>query len=157
MAALMPSQKETGEQIEPLPAADGVQQGAITRFIVCGNLFEARRCRKSAQAPKRRRALATRSLPRCGADGRGATQVDAKYTPLKPIGKGAYGVVCSAHNDKGEKVAIKRIGGVFDNTVDAKRTLREILLLRHLKHENIIEIKARWCRAWSAPILAALR
>jgi serine/threonine protein kinase len=72
--------------------------------------------------------------------------VDAKYTPLKPIGKGAYGVVCSAHNDKGEKVAIKRIGGVFDNTVDAKRTLREILLLRHLKHENIIEIKARRCR-----------
>ena len=50
--------------------------------------------------------------------------MDAKYTPLKPIGKGAYGVVCSAHNDKGEKVAIKRIGGVFDNTVDAKRTLR---------------------------------
>jgi serine/threonine protein kinase len=72
--------------------------------------------------------------------------VDAKYTPLKPIGKGAYGVVCSAHNNKGEKVAIKRIGGVFDNTVDAKRTLREILLLRHLKHENIIEIKARRCR-----------
>ena len=69
--------------------------------------------------------------------------MDAKYTPLKPIGKGAYGVVCSALNDKGEKVAIKRIGGVFDNTTDAKRTLREILLLRHLKHENIIEIKAR--------------
>ena len=80
---------------------------------------------------------------RCCADGCGAAQVDAKYTPLKPIGKGAYGVVCSAHNEKGEKVAIKRIGGVFDNTVDAKRTLREILLLRHLKHENIIEIKAR--------------
>jgi hypothetical protein len=58
MAAFIPSQKETGEQIEPLPAADGVQQGqgAITRFIVCGNLFEARRCPKSAvaaQAPKR--------------------------------------------------------------------------------------------------------
>jgi serine/threonine protein kinase len=44
---------------------------------------------------------------------------------------------------KGDKVAIKRIGGVFDNNVDAKRTLREIMLLRHLKHENIIEIKAR--------------
>ena len=71
--------------------------------------------------------------------------MDAKYTPLKPIGKGAYGVVCSALNDKGEKVAIKRIGGVFDNTVDAKRTLREMLLLRHLKHENIIEIKVRCC------------
>ena len=41
MAALS-SQKETGEPIQPLPSADGAQQGAITRFIVCGNLFEAR-------------------------------------------------------------------------------------------------------------------
>jgi serine/threonine protein kinase len=80
---------------------------------------------------------------RCGALSRSPAQVDAKYTPLKPIGKGAYGVVCSAHNDRGERCAIKRVGGVFDNAVDAKRTLREIMLLRHLKHENIIEIKAR--------------
>ena len=69
-------------------------------------------------------------------------EVDAKYAPIKPIGKGAYGVVCSAKNlETTEKIAIKKIGNAFENAVDAKRTLREIKLLRHLNHENIIAIK----------------
>ena len=65
--------------------------------------------------------------------------VDAKYQPLKPLGRGAYGVVCSA-TDKvtGRKVAIKKIPKAFDDLVDAKRILREIKLLRHFKHENIV-------------------
>jgi serine/threonine protein kinase len=41
----------------------------------------------------------------------------------------------------GEKVAIKKIGNAFDNIIDAKRTLREIKLLRHMDHENVITIK----------------
>lgn len=66
----------------------------------------------------------------------------AKYTPIKPIGKGAYGVVCSAHNSETrERIAIKKISNAFDNNIDAKRTLREIKLLLHLKHENVIQIK----------------
>ena len=65
-----------------------------------------------------------------------------QYTPVKPIGKGAYGVVCSARNSEtDERIAIKKIGSAFDNLIDAKRTLREIKLLRHLRHENIIQIK----------------
>ncbi|KVH91118.1 Essential protein Yae1, N-terminal [Cynara cardunculus var. scolymus] len=35
-----------------------------------------------------------------------------------------------------EEVAIKKIGNAFDNRIDAKRTLREIMLLRHMDHEN---------------------
>lgn len=66
----------------------------------------------------------------------------AKYLPIKPIGKGAYGVVCSARNLlQNDKVAIKKIAGAFENVIDAKRTLREIKLLRHLQHENIVQIK----------------
>jgi len=38
-----------------------------------------------------------------------------------------------------EQVAIKKIANAFDNKVDAKRTLREIKLLRHLDHENVSE------------------
>ena len=59
-------------------------------------------------------------------------------------GKGAYGVVCSA-TDKvtGEKVAIKKISDAFANVTDATRTLREIQLLRHLRHDNIIRVKVR--------------
>jgi hypothetical protein len=33
-----------------------------------------------------------------------------QYVPIKAIGKGAYGVVCSAKTPNGEKVAIKKIG-----------------------------------------------
>jgi len=36
-----------------------------------------------------------------------------------------------------EEVAIKKIGNAFDNRIDAKRTLREIKLLRHMDHENV--------------------
>ncbi|VVB06290.1 unnamed protein product [Arabis nemorensis] len=70
-------------------------------------------------------------------------EVTAKYQPpIKPIGRGAYGIVCSALNSEtNEKVAIKKIMHAFDNHIDAKRTLREIKLLRHFNHENIIGIK----------------
>ncbi|MFQ6619918.1 hypothetical protein Gotur_001117, partial [Gossypium turneri] len=40
-----------------------------------------------------------------------------------------------------EEVAIKKIGNAFDNRIDAKRTLREIKLLCHMDHENVIAIK----------------
>ncbi|KAL8543585.1 hypothetical protein ACS0TY_004233 [Phlomoides rotata] len=70
-------------------------------------------------------------------------EISSKYVPpLRPLGRGAYGLVCAAIN-KGtnEEIAIKKIGNAFDNRIDAKRTLREIKLLRHLDHENIIAIK----------------
>jgi hypothetical protein len=48
----------------------------------------------------------------------------------------------SAHNaETRERIAIKKISNAFDNNIDAKRTLREIKLLLHLKHENVIQIK----------------
>ncbi|CAI0396947.1 unnamed protein product [Linum tenue] len=70
-------------------------------------------------------------------------EVTAKYKPpIMPIGKGAYGIVCSALNSEtGEHVAIKKIANAFDNKIDAKRTLREIKLLRHMDHENVVAIR----------------
>ncbi|KAK1857689.1 hypothetical protein I4F81_000304 [Pyropia yezoensis] len=65
-----------------------------------------------------------------------------RYTLIKPIGQGAYGIVCSAHDNlTGEKVAIKKISSILDNAIDCKRTLREMKLLRHFSHENVIVIK----------------
>ncbi|CAH1432379.1 unnamed protein product [Lactuca virosa] len=56
--------------------------------------------------------------------------------------RGAYGIVCCAKDSEAkEDVAIKKIGNAFDNSIDAKRTLREIKLLCHMDHENIIKIK----------------
>ncbi|RWW85309.1 hypothetical protein BHE74_00006024 [Ensete ventricosum] len=77
-------------------------------------------------------------------------EVTSKYKPpIMPIGKGAYGIVwanfgwgvCSSalNSETGEQVAIKKIANAFDNKIDAKRTLREIKLLRHLDHENVSE------------------
>jgi hypothetical protein len=68
--------------------------------------------------------------------------VEGRYTLLKPIGHGAYGVVCSAmDNTTGEKVAIKKINKAFEHLTDTKRTLREIKILQHFQHENVIRIR----------------
>lgn len=70
-------------------------------------------------------------------------EVSSKYVPpIQPVGRGAYGIVCCAKNAiTKEDVAIKKIGMAFDNSIDAKRTLREIKLLCHMDHENIVKIK----------------
>lgn len=68
-------------------------------------------------------------------------EIDLKYKFLKPIGHGAYGVVISAENiELTEKVAVKKISKAFEDIVDAKRILREIKLLQHFDHENVITI-----------------
>ncbi|KAE8662880.1 hypothetical protein F3Y22_tig00113124pilonHSYRG00286 [Hibiscus syriacus] len=69
-------------------------------------------------------------------------EIDTKYVPIKPIGRGGYGVVCSSINrETNEKVAIKKINNVFENCVDALRTLRELKPLGHIRHENVIALK----------------
>lgn len=45
------------------------------------------------------------------------------------------------NSEDGSKVAIKKVPKVFQDLVDGKRILREIKLLRHFNHENIIQIK----------------
>lgn len=68
--------------------------------------------------------------------------IDKKYKLIKPIGHGAYGVVCSAENtQEEEKVAIKKITNAFRNLIETKRTLREVKLLRHFNHSNVIGIR----------------
>ncbi|KAL6535340.1 Mitogen-activated protein kinase 16 [Orobanche minor] len=66
----------------------------------------------------------------------------SRYRIEEVIGKGSYGVVCSAYDTHlGEKVAIKKINDIFEHVSDATRILREIKLLRLLRHPDIVEIK----------------
>ncbi|KAJ6771032.1 MITOGEN-ACTIVATED PROTEIN KINASE [Salix koriyanagi] len=66
----------------------------------------------------------------------------SRYKIEEVIGKGSYGVVCSAYDTHiGEKVAIKKINDIFEHVSDATRILREIKLLRILRHPDIVEIK----------------
>merc|ERR1719476_555105 len=52
-------------------------------------------------------------------------------------------MVCSAEDKEiSEKVAVKKIEGVFEHITITKRTLRELRILRHLQHENLMQVKS---------------
>jgi len=66
-------------------------------------------------------------------------EVTTRYVDLQPVGMGAFGLVCSAKDNlTGMNVAIKKIMKPFSAPVLAKRTYRELRLLKALRHENII-------------------
>ena len=67
-------------------------------------------------------------------------QIPIKYSLIRVIGTGAYGVVISAlDKETGQKVAIKKISRAFEDPVDAKRILREIKLMKVFSHENVCD------------------
>merc|ERR1712223_1242245 len=72
-------------------------------------------------------------------------EVPEKYKNLAGIGCGAYGQVCSADDTSVQgadgrymRVAIKKISRPFQSAIHAKRTYRELRMLKHMNHENII-------------------
>ncbi|CAD8200715.1 unnamed protein product [Paramecium octaurelia] len=71
--------------------------------------------------------------------------VGPRYDVKKLLGAGAYGHVALAIDKKQtdpdyQKVAIKKLHLVRDE-IDAKRVLREIRILRTMKHENILRLE----------------
>uniref|UniRef100_A0A7I4BIX7 Protein kinase domain-containing protein n=1 Tax=Physcomitrium patens TaxID=3218 RepID=A0A7I4BIX7_PHYPA len=72
-------------------------------------------------------------------------EVSSRYTPpIQLLGCGACGPVCSMIDSiTGEKVAVKKfVNGVNDPDY-AKRTIREIKLLRLMNHENNCSVSIR--------------
>jgi serine/threonine protein kinase len=68
--------------------------------------------------------------------------VDKRYEVKEPAGSGAYGTVVIADDtNKNIQIAIKKIERAFEHKLFAKRTLRELKILRLLSHENIIQLK----------------
>lgn len=69
-------------------------------------------------------------------------EVEARYSINESVGTGAYGVVCSASDLKtGALVAVKQIQAVLEHRSLAKRTLRELKLLRMFSHENVMALE----------------
>lgn len=69
-------------------------------------------------------------------------KLTGRYTLVEYLGHGSYGHVYGGLDMRtGEKVAIKRITGVFDDVMHAKRLLRELRILRVLRHDHIIELR----------------
>ena len=70
--------------------------------------------------------------------------LDPRYQIEKVIGQGSYGVVMRGRDtlDGNKLVAIKRVNKeIFDETILAKRILREIKLLAHFQDDNIIGLR----------------
>uniref|UniRef100_A0A674E2I7 mitogen-activated protein kinase n=1 Tax=Salmo trutta TaxID=8032 RepID=A0A674E2I7_SALTR len=67
--------------------------------------------------------------------------VPEQYIALKAVGSGAYGTVCSAIDQQTkEKVAIKKLYRPFQSLIHAQRAYRELRLLRHIQHDNVISL-----------------
>ncbi|KAK9401544.1 cyclin-dependent-like kinase 5 [Crotalus adamanteus] len=64
-----------------------------------------------------------------------------KYEKLEKIGEGTYGTVFKAKNrETHEIVALKRVRLDDDDEVSPLSALREICLLKELKHKNIVRL-----------------
>ncbi|XP_071961558.1 mitogen-activated protein kinase 14B-like [Antedon mediterranea] len=65
--------------------------------------------------------------------------IPTRYQIMQAVGTGAYGSVCSAKDTQcNRQVAIKKLARPFQSKIHAKRTYRELRLLKHMKHENVI-------------------
>ncbi|KAL3493189.1 mitogen-activated protein kinase mpkC [Aspergillus germanicus] len=68
-------------------------------------------------------------------------ETTSRYANLQPVGLGTAGIVCSAYDLISEQaVAVKKMMKPFDSTAIAKRTYREVKLLKHLRHDNLINM-----------------
>lgn len=68
-----------------------------------------------------------------------ASHID-KYTKLEKLGEGTYGVVYKAQDKvTGEYVALKKIRLEKEDDGVPSTAIREISLLKSLKHPNIVE------------------
>ncbi|CAD5216089.1 unnamed protein product [Bursaphelenchus xylophilus] len=64
------------------------------------------------------------------------------YEALRSIGSGAFGIVCEAKDRQNDKrVAVKKIGHASATPTLARRTIREIRVLRYIKHPNIVALR----------------
>jgi serine/threonine protein kinase len=72
-------------------------------------------------------------------------EIPANFKIVKLIGNGAYGVVVQAEDltepEERKHIAIKKIKRIFQHAIYAKRTLRELKIMRLLQHENVLQIR----------------
>ena len=67
-------------------------------------------------------------------------EIPTRYKSQAIIGRGAYGQVVSAKHVSGKHYAIKKLENIFRHPVAAKRAIREVKILKQLKHNGIVEI-----------------
>lgn len=69
------------------------------------------------------------------------SKVMERYEKISKLGEGSYGIVYKCRNrDTGEIVAIKKFAESEDDPLIRKIALREIRLLKNLKHPNLVNL-----------------
>ncbi|KAF7229732.1 cyclin-dependent kinase-like 2 isoform X1 [Nothobranchius furzeri] len=69
------------------------------------------------------------------------------YESLGPVGEGSYGTVLKCrHRESGRLVAIKKFMDSDEDKTVKKIALREIKLLRQLRHDNLVNLLMVWKR-----------
>lgn len=87
----------------------------------------------------------------------GAKRTHNDYQKLEKLGEGTFGVVHKArHIETGDVVALKKMRLEEEEDGVPATALREIAILRELKHPNIIEYAARPTIARARPELLAI-
>jgi serine/threonine protein kinase len=76
----------------------------------------------------------------------GTFVVDPRYKVLSFIGSGTQGLICAAHNTcavppEPVDVAVKKFPNAVDEVVACKRMLREVRMMRHFQHENLLSLR----------------
>ena len=76
---------------------------------------------------------------------------EPQFEPVNCIAhsfSGFFGVVCSGKDEEtGAPVAIKKLDRAFDDLSSAKQALRELKILRHLRHETHLQASASASRS----------
>ena len=68
-------------------------------------------------------------------------KLPGKYSPMEPLGQGAYGIVFKAKDIRtGENVAIKKLRLSPDKPFLLRSALREVVVLARLNHRNVVRI-----------------
>lgn len=70
-----------------------------------------------------------------------------KYEVIGIVNEGAYGIVYKAKNkETNEYVAIKKFKETDEDEVVRKTTLREVKVLRMIKHPNVVQLREAFKR-----------
>lgn len=74
-------------------------------------------------------------------------RVPETWELVRALGSGSYGAVAAFQENppNGRSFAVKKVPGVFDNPVVALRTMREVRILAHFNHPNILAIESVQC------------
>jgi len=92
----------------------------------------------------------TPEIPGLKASSYAPWMVPVRYQKLKAIGTGAYAIVCEAYDClRKERIAIKRMNTPFRDELYSVRSLRELMLLKNMDHENVINLYYCWANTSS--------